>query len=147
MIRQSPDSHEPAAPVIKKYAREYLRTHDQMTVNDLKKCVVDSTGYNYSTGAYAGAIKTLLEEPGYVKISRGVYAFAETASSKPDTDFNNDNPSLRDRINRVLAQSQADLRKLAFVDVLEINEQELSDIKRLKEIIGSIESLKFRTNL
>lgn len=137
--RQPPNYPNTAAPEIKKLAREYLRNHETMTVNDLKNYVFDSIGFTFTAGAYAGAIKTLLDEPGYKKISRGVYTFVD---DRPTTTVNNENNSLREQINQLLVKCQADLRKLAIVDLFEADEQVLADISKLREIISGIESLK-----
>lgn len=140
--QQSTNPPKAAAPIIKSYAKEFLSQNKNMTVDGLKTYVLEKTGYNFTSGQYAGALKTLVDEPGYTTIRRGVYIY------KPDNgavtaNVSNEPISLRDKINQILEQAQANLRPLAIVDLYDANEQVFSDVSKLKEIILSIENLKF----
>lgn len=126
----------PAAPFIKKCAKEILANHQSMTVNELKTYISKTYGYPFTQGQYAGALKTLIDEPGYKIIQRGVYVY------EPQTNQMNTYSSIRDDINLILDKCLIDLRKLGIVDLLQISDPELADIQLLKQVIQKIEALR-----
>ncbi len=140
--QQSTPPLKTAAPIIKSCAKEFLSQNENMTIDNLKAYVLEKTGYNFTSGQYAGALKTLTDEEGYITIRRGVYA-CRSENWPVTTNVLNEPISLRDQINHTLGQAQANLRKLAIVDLYNANDQMLADASKLKKIIQSIGDLKF----
>lgn len=128
-------SPNPAAPFIKECARKILSSHQTMTVNDLKNYIAENYGFDFTSGQYAGALKTLVDEPDYTTIRRGVYVYNPTPSNVSNES------SFREKINLILEESVSNLRKLAVVNLLQIQPKS-DEIETLRQVIQRIENLK-----
>lgn len=122
-----------ASPIIKECARKFLEKNETMTVSELKTFVKTETGHDFTVGQYAGALKTLVDEPGYEVVSRGVYKY--NFSNKSDT-----NGTLQEKVNLILSQTISKLTDLGKVNLLE-EQPDANEINRLKDSIEKIKLL------
>jgi len=140
-------SPSPAAPVIKKLASALLNKNGKFTVPEFKK-FIEGSGYTFTKGQIAGALTTLIEDPQYISPSRGVYALNQPQHQTKSIPTTQNSPSpkitVTIRINNVLEQALADLRQIANVNLLEVDETYLDEIKQLKNVIQKIEELKLK---
>lgn len=124
----------PAATFIRKYAKKYLNNHEEMSINELKEYIQQECGYEFTIGEYAGALRTLIHEPGYKTIRRGIYTF-ESVKDIP----------LLDNVNNILDQTIIQLRKLGIVDLLQETDSDyLESFNLLKQTIEKLEELKIK---
>jgi len=134
----------PAAPTIKKYAKEFLCSNPTMTTSQLQDYIYKQTGETFTSGSYAGALRSLLDSPDYSTTSRGVYTYNPVQALPKLTISHTD--SLTELVNRVLENTIENLRQVASVNLLEKDEQEIKKyfegVLKLKEIITQIEKLK-----
>lgn len=125
-------SGEPASPIIKKYALEYMRRRaDQaISLKEIKLYVFEKTGENFSGGSYSGAIRDLVDEMNgrIVNIDRGVYVYLGNIKAY--------------EINRAIDDLIEKLNEIAYVNILTTSDQDLNVIRKIPNIQERVQRLK-----
>ncbi|MFB5763226.1 hypothetical protein [Paenibacillus medicaginis] len=123
----------PAAPIIKELAMNLLQKKGRFEIPELKE-YAEKSGYTFTQGQFAGALRSMLDNTAVVSTERGVYELNST------TDIISQD--LKNQINQVLDQTLHSLRQLANVNLLEVDDSFMKEIRTLREVINAIESLK-----
>jgi len=125
------------AQIIKEHTKELIQKQGSVTPPEVKE-YIEGKGYNFTSGQYAGALRSLLDEPGYYKKTRGEYTYdLGSATSLNRSDYGKDV-----EINEVLEKAILLLKQVAIVDVLNTSETEINTIKEIPKIISALEGLK-----
>lgn len=125
---------EPASPIIKKLALDYLKgkSDESVSLREIKRYVSFQTGREYSAGSYSGAIRDLVEEMGgkIVNTDRGYYMYVGSVKAN--------------EINSAIDGLIKDLNKVAYVNLLKTSKEDIEVIKGIPDIQNKLEELKFK---
>ncbi|KXZ17542.1 hypothetical protein AXI59_17310 [Bacillus nakamurai] len=119
-----------AAPIIKQHVKALLKSNPNkdFKLQEIKEYVQDKEGETFSSGSFSGAMLSLVKEDGdIVNSSRGVYRY--NAVDK------------RTEINNVLEEAINSLESIAMVNILELNDEEISILRSIPNMKEQIKRL------
>ena len=125
---------EPASPIIKKIALDYLKrkTDESVSLRDIKNHVAMRTGHNFSQGSYSGAIRDLVDEMGgrIVNTDRGYYMYVGNVKAN--------------EINSAIDGLIKELNQLAYVNILKTSREDIEIIKEIPRMQDKLRDMKLK---
>lgn len=120
--------------IIKKFAKSILkdRKGEPVYLREIRRIIMAELGGEFSAGVYSSAMRDLIEEEKgrVVNVDRGVYMYVKSPK--------------KHEINEILDKCVISLKDAAYVNLLEVEEDDIRYIKHINEMIESVENLKFK---
>lgn len=127
-------NNEAASPVIKRIAFEILRANkgQKISLRIIRHLVEEETGEKFSSGSFSGAMRDLIEESRgrIVNVERGFYSYVSHAKSY--------------EINAAIDALIDDLNEVAYVNLLEAEDEDIAAIRRIPDIQRKLQQLKIK---
>lgn len=124
--------NEAASPIIKDIASNFLKTspEEKIPLRMIKDVVEQVTGERFSSGAFSGAMRDLIEESHgkIINIERGYYIYMANAKTY--------------EINKAIDDLISDLNEIAVVNVLTADDEDIKAIRKIPDIQARLKELK-----
>lgn len=131
------------AEEIRFHAREFMKDGDEYAAKDVKAYVKANMKDQVSDGAFAGAIRDLIQkEDQYIVVRRGFYKYTGGSFSKDSTVYSKDNPFLNLSIimlNQTLRNIGEKLKE--EVNILELEDSEIRQIQDVKKLVEDVKGI------
>ena len=127
--------NETKASIIRRRLMEALDTGRAYRYMELKAYVEEREHHQFTPGEFAGALRSLLANPKYRTIQRGVYQLVREENNATNHILEDMNNFVQDVIIKMK-------ERLRQIDITEANTQVLNDIAHANEIIKKIENIK-----
>lgn len=128
----SKSSNEAASPIIKRIAYNLLRANkgQKISLRIIRHFVEEESGESFSSGSFSGAMRDLIEESKgrIVNVERGFYSYVVHAKSY--------------EINAAIDRLIEDLTEVAYVNLLEAEDEDIDAIKKIPDIQRKLSQLK-----
>lgn len=131
----SKSSNEAASPIIKRIAYDVLRANkgQKISLRLIRHYVEQESGETFSSGSFSGAMRDLIEESKgrIVNVERGFYSYVVHAKSY--------------EINAAIDRLIQDLTEVAYVNLLEAEDEDINAIKKIPDIQRKLYQLKIKS--
>lgn len=131
----SKPSNEAASPIIKRIAYDVLRANkgQKISLRLIRHYVEQESGETFSSGSFSGAMRDLIEESKgrIVNVERGFYSYVVHAKSY--------------EINAAIDRLIQDLTEVAYVNLLEAEDEDINAIKKIPDIQRKLYQLKIKS--
>lgn len=131
-MRNFEERHESSTQVIKNMAKQILKTNKggEVYLKDIRRLISRELNQEFSPGMYSSAMRDLMEEEKgkIVNVDRGIYMYVESVK--------------KTEINGALDNCIDSLKSAAYIDYLNVKEEELEYIKQIPILIEKIEKMK-----
>lgn len=128
------DRYESSTQKIKNMAKEILKKKkgEPVYLKDIRNSITLQLGREFSSGVYSSAMRDLIEEEKdrIVNVDRGVYMYVSSIKKY--------------EINNVLDNCIKSLKGTAYVDLLNVEDEDIKYIGYINNMIDVIENLKFK---
>lgn len=117
---------------IKILALDYLKSKvdQEVSLREIRNYVLKTTRTQFSSGVFSSAMRDLMEESEgrVLNTDRGIYKYTSVIKKA--------------EINKVLSDCVKSLRSVAYVNYLDVTDEDLEYIKMIPNIIEKIEDIK-----
>ncbi|QUP87728.1 hypothetical protein KD909_03055 [Exiguobacterium sp. PFWT01] len=131
------------AEEIRYHAREFMKDGAEYAAKDVKAYVKANMKDQVSDGAFAGAIRDLMQkEDQYVVVRRGFYKFTGDSERQNRMVYSKDNPFLDLSIS-MLNQTLRDIgdKLKEEVNILELGNDEIRQIQDVKKLVEDVKAI------